>query len=1133
MRESDKNNIKNKQNVKTSQNTINVGKTDKSGKQKKQAAANTINVNNYSLGFNVKLTWDDFATLASEHVITNPDLQADDRIKNVQVYFASCRNDEDRIKFFLNLMDVNTHTWEFAAADELPIDINNSSDFDEVQNYLNENIDAMSVLAKAVLIKRLETLSKIRVIQEGSAGVKPRKGIYGKRPEVVVDSKNNRFEIKVNMFNPQTSTLGCYSTSMEMIVKSRGIENVTQENIRAHRTALSKQEKNSLTQNSTVNIQYTKDEMSSVLEKSDSIIAFAPNSMVRSFEILPKETLINDKTTNALNKISFNDYVDRATELVKEKIYQAVVVDKSPIAVTNSAHYITIVGMEGDDILFKDSRNIPCTQTDKVNLRNYVEQILSLGIPFVMTWGADIQLSKDGKTLYNVPSNYIRMDNDGNIEIPKVLAGDSHWSKSEMEKGGVRAGLFCGVDDMPFERENRDLTHDGVLTVEQVYLPKKVNLLYLRDQAKNRKNREEQELIDSTANLLGHNDLGKVPLGRPDYYKDEQKMRDLAAEKDLEKDIANREKRKNDKLNEYKIGTLGQFANNPEKAPSGKEYLWNNIGAIATFQLEMAYRATSCLLEQYGPEKNDKFLELRRRYEQLKNRLNAPENAIDENDMNKYEGIDIDENGYKISFPNGNISMNKFFKNEKDIYEAIMLIESIHDAFNFKNDFNVYSFRQVNMDKKNKTYNPTIFSACADNAQFISSFENGNLLRACASDPAIYNMLGTSVTLPDLDKNSLNTPIYTQNLNAQIKNYGELLFRLKQNSRHVMELQKHLGYNTFNANNLSNADKFMASFNSDIAMLSSNYKQLYENNNSNGKMKNTSEAIFNKTKGREVFPGMESCDKIGTSISIFQGEKLGFNINMNYSENGLIGYVFSLNIERNKRLGLKKNVNPELNSAINDIISFYNKNNAMMKYFRDRRAILAKDTLAKKLKDMYTKFEGDELLNDVILSKEHFNNCVDGIIKAADKALNRNVVNNQINVANNQINVINEPKNEIIEPKKEVKIEEKKVEAPKITEEKKVEAPKITEEKKVEAPKAIIKTEEKKVEAPKVAEEKKSEAPKVQQEQPKVEVTQTEAPKVEAPKTEEQPKIEVTQTEAPKTEEQPKIEVPETEVNNT
>ncbi|MCR5624148.1 MAG: hypothetical protein K6G11_02780 [Lachnospiraceae bacterium] len=144
------------------------------------------------LNFRVKLTREDFRVLAFEHIDRSPKNAENPAVKDWEKNFNSYKTDEERTRGFLVLMDVDPNSWELKDNQLLPVEIRNSGDINKVQNYLDKNINNMTVLSKAVLIKRLDTLHKERVIQDGFAGEKIAEGIVDNRPELVKDDANSQ-----------------------------------------------------------------------------------------------------------------------------------------------------------------------------------------------------------------------------------------------------------------------------------------------------------------------------------------------------------------------------------------------------------------------------------------------------------------------------------------------------------------------------------------------------------------------------------------------------------------------------------------------------------------------------------------------------------------------------------------------------------------------------------------------------------------------------------------------------------------------------------------------------------------------------------------------------------------------------
>ncbi|MCR4715623.1 MAG: hypothetical protein K5656_00445, partial [Lachnospiraceae bacterium] len=954
--------------------------------------ANAINEQVKHLDFSVKLTEYDFEELANAHISRKESHKRKSIVKDWKAKFDQYETDEERTRGFLELMAVDARTWEFVDNTLIPVNVRNSGDIAVVEKYLNENLNNISIYSKARLIKRLDSLYKAKAIKEGTSGIEAKEGIYSDRPELVVKEEESSFELKVNMNKAQTSTNGCYSTCMEMMIKSRGINNIDQEDIRAYRPKLDANVVNEkFAANSKEDIQYNRDEVGSVLEMSDAILAFAPNSMVKSFEILPQTTATNEKTVKELNDMEYDAYERNAALQIIEKINYAIRVDKSPVAISDGAHYITVVGMKGDNLLIKNSLNEGnYKRTENVILKDFVRDILNSNQSFVMSWSADINLSKDGKVIYDLPTNYLKIDEEGNVKTPALLAEDSNWSLSPHENEGVRVGLYSGVDDLPFERANRSLLKNGVLIVEKAYLPKKLNLPYLKKQAEMRTDDVEEELKKSTTSLLGHK-IGELG-DRPDYY-DEQKMREIANKEDMNKDQIEKENRKNEIISNYKYKTITHIEDKPDMAPSGKQYIWNNVGAVAAFQLATAYKAIMPILKKL-PARQEKYKELSKRYNDLINRLKSPANRFNDEDIAKYDGIskldnlNVDGKRYNIELPNRIVSLEGCFKDKNDLYEAIMLIQALQDCFNFEKDFGALSSKQA--QNRKKIYNPTMLSAYAENATYLADTNAGNLLKLCSTNPAIANMIGTMASLPEVEDKDLNKSVSISN--DVTKNHVEFINTIRDSVKYAFNLMEQDEYNVNNPV-FNRKEEFTAKANRLVAT----YNNLLDKNKKPQTLAELSKQILKSNGDNKVFEGMEKSTRISESINMWKGESKAYSANLDHEERKLIAYLYAIDTAIKNREAEGKTVEEGLAKSINDLVTLYNNSSKAIEA-KVEQAIGVKSKIASTLMELDEKYYGEPVLNCISQSRTLFTKICNTVIER-EKQLKFEVENKELAAA--------------------------------------------------------------------------------------------------------------------------------------
>ena len=419
---------------------------------------------------------------------------------------------EQRYNEFVRLMDLYPRAWEFVsfykdrnapeevenkrfkdmAEQVLPTHIRNSGDSAVIEDYL-QNTKDINIRGKAILIKRLIALDKIaeneRLAQARENGQEP----FNDRPKLDVKRNGERFVLEVDMPREQTSFFGCWSCGGQMLLQGRGIKNVRQEDIRAYRP---KYPVNQLMgpkfqTSATIDRAFNSDDMQNVMDMGDALLKFAPDSMLRTLDILrirEAELTIGRQFTPQEKEA----YKRNAINLVKKTLRKAIMVDKSPVTISDGGHYITIVGMDGDDILFKTSSGSMYQNRYKKKLSDMVHNMLYGNYKMQFVWMNDIQLAKDHKTFYNVPSNTLSLKEDGSLNMPPgVIQYDADSMKAEQEYDGFRTRLYAGKETTAADRIGTNIMVDGVIKIEQCYFPKKVNAKRLKTMADRRKPEEE------------------------------------------------------------------------------------------------------------------------------------------------------------------------------------------------------------------------------------------------------------------------------------------------------------------------------------------------------------------------------------------------------------------------------------------------------------------------------------------------------------------------------------------------------------------------------------------------------------------------------------------------------------------
>ena len=381
--------------------------------------------------------------------------------------------------------------------------IRNTGNIQQIDQYLAEDdakqneAEKMSFRERQMLLHHKAATEKVNSIENAAAEAMQAGNELGAKPAFLRNTENAA-ELDVHLPSFQTSANGCWSCSGALMVGSRGMAQVTQEDIRSYRPDLSGEE--NVPENGVIDENYNYDNGKSLSDNADSILKHAPNSMMHTLEILPFSA------DNEKDGYTSATYIANAVSLLKKQINHAIRVDHSPVGFYVPGHYITITGIEGDQVMYKDSyrwrgRTEPADHTFKASLESLVAGSFFNVPPFSVeiNWLSDIRLAKDNKKIHGVPSEYVYMNQDGTVtEQPSALqeATGIMFQKS-LNRTGVLVTRPAEDEDQAFAAPGVNAYGSGVQMMEKVYLPKRLNADYLRTMAQKRSEADEDRLEDS------------------------------------------------------------------------------------------------------------------------------------------------------------------------------------------------------------------------------------------------------------------------------------------------------------------------------------------------------------------------------------------------------------------------------------------------------------------------------------------------------------------------------------------------------------------------------------------------------------------------------------------------------------
>ena len=397
-------------------------------------------------------------------------------------------------------LEKNPRLYEYVTMPENAIYAANTGNLEIISAYLNEHGDSLTFSQRMKLNKQIDAVAVANVIQTNAEVLMANGEEIGTTPRVFKPSgatDPNACEIDIALPAFQTSSQGCWSCGAQMLIHSRGNKEVTQEHIRDFRTNLSTQEIDA--NRVLIDSQYNLDNGKNFMNMSDSVLAFAPNSMVHELTI---QQYLRPEEKAGISPVS---YLENSLKVVKDTIHHAITVDHSPIVFRKPGHHITIVGIDGDKVKYKDSfarSGSTPNETHTASLKEMLSNLLINKNPadrsaVEISWVSDIKLSKDGKTIHGIPSKYTQMNEDGTLVLPpeEIMRDANEANSTGINKNGIRIYRVGGDEDNLLGRNDSSAYSDGgIIKVEKVYMPQRLNAEYLKKMAEKRSMEEENQL---------------------------------------------------------------------------------------------------------------------------------------------------------------------------------------------------------------------------------------------------------------------------------------------------------------------------------------------------------------------------------------------------------------------------------------------------------------------------------------------------------------------------------------------------------------------------------------------------------------------------------------------------------------
>lgn len=391
--------------------------------------------------------------------------------------------------------DIKKNSWEYldVKTTKVPENIRNTADPKVINDYLAQHGNELSQKERDNLSHHMASLEKINSTID-NVKTQVANGTYQPVKADVLSMDDLGLYTISGISQPsfQTGGFGCWSCFYNLVLQSRGIKNLTQEDIRAYRPAKTDNEPYSLESDTEMN----SDVPLNMLDMGDLALNLLPDTMIRSTEIWSYRKY---KGNAPLNPEEKEKYTAAAIKAIKQQIISAIRDHGSPVGLMKDGHYITITGIEGDIISYKNSMPNPDAGDDpdfthQKNINTLLGPALNgeNADALMLNWIEDIKLSKEGNIIYNVPTPNTTVGADGKLIVNAkqsqgLFLDDRHQT-------GTAIGTTGGIDIADENAQYRMQLTDGFYKNEKALLPKQLNLVSLKNKAKNRSNEEEAVL---------------------------------------------------------------------------------------------------------------------------------------------------------------------------------------------------------------------------------------------------------------------------------------------------------------------------------------------------------------------------------------------------------------------------------------------------------------------------------------------------------------------------------------------------------------------------------------------------------------------------------------------------------------
>ena len=274
----------------------------------------------------------------------------------------------------------------------------------------------------------------------------------------------------------QTSANGCWSCSLSLLLKSRGVD-LPQEDIRAWRpdypADMPKDRMLTDSQRTKMNSDVGRD----ITTSSDLVSQVLPNTAVNQMLVsgFPAGYLFSGKdsavklTAEQEEKVK-EQYLAQAKEQLKKTIHEALTVHRSPVAITWDGHYVTVTGINPQTgmLLVEDSLESRGKLHGQMSLDDVIREGLTQheyygnqkeGGGLQLEWLSDLPTPEYNKkkrpTLDEKYKDEVKLDDKGNVIIQTRADGNvsnvGNTKDGQIESAGVGQAFLFDQSKLPQE----------------------------------------------------------------------------------------------------------------------------------------------------------------------------------------------------------------------------------------------------------------------------------------------------------------------------------------------------------------------------------------------------------------------------------------------------------------------------------------------------------------------------------------------------------------------------------------------------------------------------------------------------------------------------------------------------------